>query len=225
MRRGAASLERVAEAIRKGASRRDRGVQPLLICKDASVSPMKDAIVICWVVFLAFWGLAALRTKRTVQAQSLRARLLPGVPVFVGVWLLLKGSMMPHPFRDRVLPHIAAVGGVGFAITLLGLSLALWARVTLGGNWSGRVTLKENHELVRHGPYAHVRHPIYTALLTMFIGTVIAAGTLAALVGIPLVLIGIRLKAGQEEALMSEHFPAEYASYMAQVGALLPRRS
>ncbi len=79
------------------------------------------------------------------------------------------------------------------------------------------------HELVRHGPYARIRHPIYTALLAMFLGTAVAAGTLAALIGIPLVMIGIRLKAGQEEALMSEHFPAEYAAYRSQAGALVPR--
>jgi protein-S-isoprenylcysteine O-methyltransferase Ste14 len=61
---------------------------------------------------------------------------------------------------------------------LAGLAQALWARVALGGNWSGQVTLKQKHELIRHGPYAHVRHPICSAILLMLLGTALAIGTL-----------------------------------------------
>lgn len=183
---------------------------------------MENAIVGCWIVFIAFWAVTALRTKRTVETQSLASRLVHGLPVFAGAWLLLKGSSAPHPLDDRVLPHTAPLVGVGLAVTLLGLSLALWARVTLGRNWSGSVTFKEDHELIRHGPYAHVRHPIYSAILTMLLGSAIAIGTLGAFVGLVLVLLGVWLKLTQEEALMTAHFQTEYTSYRSQVKALIP---
>lgn len=186
------------------------------------MSLMQNAIAGCWIVFLVFWAITALRTKRTVQTLPLASRLTYALPTFLGAWLLLKGPAAPHPLGDRVLPHTAALAAVGLAIVLAGLALALWARVTLGGNWSGQVTFKEDHELICHGPYAHVRHPIYSAILLMLAGTAIAAGTLGALAGLPLVLIGIWLKLTQEEALMTEHFPAEYLSYRSRVKALIP---
>ena len=110
----------------------------------------------------------------------------------------------------------------GLALTIAGLALALWARVTLGGNWSGIVTFKENHELIRNGPYGHVRHPIYSAILLMVLGSALAIGTLGALVGLPLIGLGVWLKLRQEEALMTEHFPIEYPSYRSRVRALIP---
>jgi protein-S-isoprenylcysteine O-methyltransferase Ste14 len=187
------------------------------------MSLLQNAVVGCWIAFVAFWVVTAFTTKRTVHAQSLAARLVHSIPVFAGCWLLLKGSTDPRPLDDRIFPHSAAVAAVGFVVTLLGLSLAIWARATLGRNWSGRVTLKEGHELIRHGPYRYVRHPIYSAILTMFLGSAIAIGRLGGLIGLPLVVLGVWLKLSQEEALMSEHFPAEYASYRSQVKALVPR--
>lgn len=183
---------------------------------------MQNAMVTCWIVFLAFWAITALRTKRTVETQGVASRLTYGLPVFAGCWLLFKGPSYGHLLGDRVLPHNALVVGIGLAVTLLGLSLALWARVTLGRNWSGRVTFKEDHELICHGPYAHARHPIYSAILMMLLGSAIAVGTPGAFIGLALVLLGVWLKLTQEEALMTEHFQTEYTSYRSQVKALIP---
>ncbi|HEY7256636.1 MAG TPA: isoprenylcysteine carboxylmethyltransferase family protein [Solirubrobacterales bacterium] len=183
---------------------------------------IEDAIVGCWIVFVAFWAVTALRTKRTVERQDMSARLAHSIPIFAGAWLLLKGTSDPGALGDRVIPHNTPFLIAGLAITLAGLALALWARVTLGTNWSGIVTLKEDHELIRHGPYRHVRHPIYSAILLMVLGSVLATGTLGALLGLPLIGLGIWLKLRQEEELMTAHFPAEYPSYRAQVRALIP---
>ncbi len=189
------------------------------------MSLLQNAVVACWIAFLAFWAITAPRTKRTVQTQPLAARLAHSIPVFAGAWLLLKGSSYGPPLGNRLLPHTVPVAALAFAVTLLGLSLALWARVTLGRNWSGRVTFKEGHELIRHGPYRYVRHPIYSAILTMFLGSAIAIGRLAGFIGLPLVVLGVWLKLSQEEALMSKHFPAEYVAYRSQVKALVPHYS
>jgi protein-S-isoprenylcysteine O-methyltransferase Ste14 len=186
------------------------------------VAFLQAAVEACWFAFVVFWAVTALRTKRTLQTQSLAPRLVHSIPVFVGAWLLLRGWADPRPLDDRLLPHTAAVLAAALAITLLGLALALWARTTLGRNWSGQVTFKQDHELIRHGPYRYVRHPIYSAILTMFLGSAIAIGRLGGLIGLPLVVLGVWLKLTQEEALMTAHFPAEYASYRSQVKALVP---
>ena len=121
-----------------------------------------------------------------------------------------------------MIPHSVPFLLAGLVLTLAGLALALWARTALGGNWSGIVTLKEDHELIRHGPYGHVRHPIYSAILLMVLGSALAIGTIGALVGLPLIGLGVWLKVRQEEALMTAHFPAEYPIYRTEVRALIP---
>jgi protein-S-isoprenylcysteine O-methyltransferase Ste14 len=111
---------------------------------------------------------------------------------------------------------------VGLVLTVLGLLLAIWARVVLGGNWSGSVTFKEDHELIVRGPYALVRHPIYTALLLMYLGTELAIGTVGGLVGWPIFFLSFWIKFRQEEALMIAHFGEQYSVYRKRVRALIP---
>jgi protein-S-isoprenylcysteine O-methyltransferase Ste14 len=183
---------------------------------------IEDAIVSCWIVFGAFWVVTALRTKRTVERQEMSSRLAHTIPIIAGAWLLVKGSSDPGALGDRVIPHSVPFLVAGLLLTVAGLALALWARVTLGRNWSGIVTFKEDHELIRHGPYGHVRHPIYSAILLMVLGSVLATGTLGALIGLPLIGVGVWLKVRQEESLMTAHFPAEYPAYRSQVSALIP---
>jgi protein-S-isoprenylcysteine O-methyltransferase Ste14 len=94
--------------------------------------------------------------------------------------------------------------------------------VHLGRNWSAAVTLKHAHELIRSGPYARVRHPIYTGLLLAFLGSAIACGEPRALLGVAIILFAFVRKLRIEETLMRATFPAEYARYRAEVPALLP---
>jgi protein-S-isoprenylcysteine O-methyltransferase Ste14 len=91
-----------------------------------------------------------------------------------------------------------------------------------GTNWSGSVTFKEKHELIEKGPYAYVRHPLYTGLLMMFLGTAVEAGTLGGLIGFPFFFIGCWIKLKQEESLMTKHFGQEYTRYTTKVKALIP---
>ncbi len=98
----------------------------------------------------------------------------------------------------------------------------IWARRTIGGNWSSVVTLKQDHELVTNGPYRYVRHPIYTAILTMFLGTAVATGQLGGFLGLALCSLSMWIKLRQEEKLMMRHFPQQYPAYRARVKALVP---
>jgi protein-S-isoprenylcysteine O-methyltransferase Ste14 len=110
----------------------------------------------------------------------------------------------------------------GIAISAFGLAICIWARRSLGGNWSAPVTFKEEHELVMHGPYRFVRHPIYTGILLMMLGTVLVLGRLDSLLGLAVRLVVYRFKIRNEEGLMTEHFPNAYPEYRRQTGALLP---
>jgi protein-S-isoprenylcysteine O-methyltransferase Ste14 len=110
----------------------------------------------------------------------------------------------------------------GTFLCVIGLAFTVWARATLGRNWSGTVTLKESHELVDRGPYRLVRHPIYTGLLTMFVATVIALGHLAGIIGAVLVFVSFWIKLSHEEKLMLKQFPDQYAAYQQRVKRIIP---
>jgi protein-S-isoprenylcysteine O-methyltransferase Ste14 len=132
----------------------------------------------------------------------------------VGFFLLLGRSRLPAVLAPRF--------AIGLALTILGLGFAVWARVHLGRFWSGMVTLKKDHELIRSGPYAFVRHPIYTGLLTAAAGTALARGTLAALLALGLIGVACWLKIRAEEKLLTNHFGDAYRDYRRQVAALIP---
>lgn len=184
---------------------------------------MKPATLIfaCWIVFGLFWALRALGTKATAESQGLAARLANAVPLALGSLLLFRPALLP-PLRRVLLPGSAAASAIGAALCVLGLAGALWSRQALGANWSGRVTLKEDHELVVSGPYRWVRHPIYTSLLLMAAGTAIAEGLLGSALGLLGFLITVTVKIVQEERLMMRHFPDTYGAYRARVKALVP---
>ena len=98
----------------------------------------------------------------------------------------------------------------------------LWARATLGRNWSGTVTLKENHEPIVRGPYRLVRHPIYTGLLAMLMATAIQQAHIAGMIGLILVFVSFWIKLSDEEELMRKQFPNQYAAYQQRVKRIIP---
>jgi protein-S-isoprenylcysteine O-methyltransferase Ste14 len=138
----------------------------------------------------------------------------------VGFFPLFGPSRLSASFR--FVPVTTILPRVGLALTILGLGFAIWARIHLGRFWSGTITLKENHELIRSGPYAFVRHPIYTGLLTAAAGTALARGTFSALLGLALIGVVCWLKIRAEEKLLTNHFGDTYRNYRRQVAALIP---
>jgi protein-S-isoprenylcysteine O-methyltransferase Ste14 len=113
----------------------------------------------------------------------------------------------------------------GFALIAAGISLAVWARVHLAGNWSGTVTLKQGHSLTRSGPYAWVRHPVYTGPLLAVLGSVISDCTRHALLGLLFVAVALLRKVAIEERFLGAQFGDAYERYRAEIPALIPRRS
>jgi protein-S-isoprenylcysteine O-methyltransferase Ste14 len=174
-----------------------------------------------WLVLIAVWLAAAPFAKKTVRRETLgmRARYLAPIILIAAVVEL----QMPFPgLASRIVPSATWVGALSVVLTASGIAFAIWARFTLGRNWSGTVTVKEGHELVRRGPYAFARHPIYTGVVLAFLGTSLAVGTVRAiLVVVPLVLV-LRFKMRNEEEFMSGEFGEEYAEYRRRVKGLVP---
>lgn len=183
---------------------------------------INSAIACTWAVLGLIWFVGLAFTKRTVRAQRSGARIFHMSLVLLG--FTLAGSQY---FRQgwlglRFLPDVRALGIAGLALTIAGCLFAIWARLTLGSNWSGRATVKQGHELIVSGPYSLARHPIYTGLLLASVGTALARGEWHCVLGIVLILLAFAVKIGQEERLMLETFPQAYPQYRQRVKALIP---
>ena len=181
-----------------------------------------DIISYCWFLFAVIWLIAAFWTKRSGYKESRWQRLGYVIPILVGGYLVFKGQRLSEPLNLRVIPHVDALAWTGVVLCIAGLAFCIWARFTLGRNWSGVVTLKGGHELITRGPYAIVRHPIYTGLLAMIVATVIVRGHVAGVIVLPLVFWGLWIKLRYEEKLMLEKFPDAYAAYQRRVKRLIP---
>lgn len=178
-------------------------------------------IVSCWVIFVIYWIVSAARSKKIAERQSRSSALAHRLPVALGWWMTIY-PRLGWPMNVRIIPHTGLLCVTGAAICLSGLWVTIWARRTLAGNWSSDVTFKQGHELIRRGPYRFVRHPIYTGLLIMGLGTAIEMGLLRAWIGLVFVTVGFWIKLLQEERLLLRHFPQEYPLYQKQVKALIP---
>jgi protein-S-isoprenylcysteine O-methyltransferase Ste14 len=178
-------------------------------------------ITACWIAFAAYWAFTALSAKPSAQRQGLAGRAMHLVTLAAAITLMV-GPWRPYPLNLMVVPRGLATGVIGAALCVIGLIGAVWARWTLGGNWSSAVTFKQGHELIVRGPYKYVRHPIYTSMLLMVLGTALAIGRLHAGIGLVVGVVGFWIKLRQEEALMMRHFPDAYPEYKQRVKALVP---
>ncbi len=180
-----------------------------------------DAYQALWLLFLTVWMLAALTSKRTVRRQTSTGRIIQVVLSGIGFLLLLQ----PLPWDTvnvRFVPATPAWTFCGVVLTAAGIGFAIWARFVLGRNWSGTVTLKQDHELIRDGPYRIVRHPIYSGMLLAMLGTAIGYGKVACLIGVAIAFLGFWIKWRIEEQFMIEQFGAQYIQYRSEVKAVIP---
>jgi protein-S-isoprenylcysteine O-methyltransferase Ste14 len=175
-----------------------------------------------WDAFLLLWVVAAFFTKRSVQIQPSGSRAVQMVLAVAGIFLVFTGILSYWPLNLVIVPQTLPAAILGVALVLAGLLFAVWARVFLGGNWSSNVTLKQDHVLVRSGPYRFVRHPIYSGLVVALLGTTLAFGQLRCLLGTLLALIAWKLKSRVEEDFMLQQFGEQYVRYRQEVKALIP---
>jgi protein-S-isoprenylcysteine O-methyltransferase Ste14 len=180
------------------------------------------AIIVLWVGFALSWVLAAFWSDETAKQAGIRQEIGYRMVQFPG-WILL--AVPAHGYFGPLrLWHVTWMEAwVCAGLVALGFAFSWWARIYLGPVWSSNVTRKVNHRVIDSGPYALVRHPIYTGILLAVYATTAAKGTVLGIGAAVLVTIGFWLKARLEERwLCAELGPGEYQAYRRKVPMLLP---
>ena len=176
-----------------------------------------------WVVFCAYWAVGALKTRRTVSQESFVSRSRFLLLEIFGYGLLFSNIAGIGLLGHRVFHQTYAVAVTGVALTWIGIAIALWARWHLGQYWSARITLKEDHRLIRTGPYAYFRHPIYSGLELAAVGGTLAIDKWRCVAGVVLIVLGYWMKARKEESMLAAQFGEEFKEHCRHTGFLIPK--
>lgn len=177
---------------------------------------------ILWVAWIAYWIAAARQTAVNRRTESLLTGASYRIPLLIGIILMVLSNLSVPGIGFSLWPLNPFILGVAVILTIAGLSFAVWARLHLGKYWSGRITLKVDHRVIQTGPYAWVRHPIYSGLILALLGTAISRGTVQAFLGFAFMLVSFLRKLTVEEHWLRSHFGTEYELYQKRVRALIP---
>lgn len=184
---------------------------------------LRQLEAIPWYVFIIYWLVSAARLKQTKVEEDSGGRLLHILIMVAAFDLIFRGNFTFGVLNERMVPLTLPSLYAGIALTWLGIAFAIWARSTIGQNWSGRVTVKVDHQLIQSGPYAFVRHPIYSGLLVANIGAVLFIGRWRCLAGLLIFLVEVSRKAAKEEQFMLTEFGGRYEKYRHKTGFLVPK--
>ena len=176
-----------------------------------------------WFVWGIVWLLMAAWSKPSKRREFPWQRLEHVIPLMIGFLLIYNRNFAWSWLATRLVPQNSVVATTGLLLTAGGLVFAVWARIALGANWSGTVTIKSGHNLIRRGPYRWIRHPIYTGLLISLLGTLMLQGEVRAFLGFVLALFALYRKAKREEQFLSDEFGEGFAEHTKQTGMFLPR--
>jgi protein-S-isoprenylcysteine O-methyltransferase Ste14 len=173
-------------------------------------------ILVVWVAFWIYWLATAVTAKagRSRWGQFVGFR----VAMVLAILLLLRGKVLKE---HGGITHDPWLEGIGLAIFLLGIALAVWARVYIGTNWGMPMSRKDNPELVTTGPYRTVRHPIYSGIIVGMVGTAVAV-SLYWLIAVAVLGGYFIYSAFAEERFMAERFPDTYPEYKRSTKMLIP---
>ena len=192
----------------------------------------QNIIVACWAIFIIVWGALAFNVKRDIRGsygnasrQFWQLRFVAAI-VLIFFSLRIATARVHYAnsaliFSYNIFPRSLFLGWTAAVLSVVGLSFAIWARVHLGRNWSSRPAVKEHHELVTTGPYAYVRHPIYTGIIMMAFATALTVSIFG--IGVFVIASFTYIsRIGKEEKIMLELFPKEYPEYRKRTKALIP---
>jgi len=177
---------------------------------------------VLWIAFLIYWLLKAVGTKTTQRLEPAASRMLRALTLLIAIVLFSATRIPLHWLYLQLWPAGLWSFWVGAGFVVAGLFLAVWAREHLGRNWSGSVTIKQGHELITSGPYAVVRHPIYTGILAGLLGSAIAIGQVRGFIAVAIFFLGYWFKLRIEEQWMRSEFGETYTAYARRTAALVP---
>jgi protein-S-isoprenylcysteine O-methyltransferase Ste14 len=175
-----------------------------------------------WTIWAVWWLAMAFFSKSTKRRESVGQRIEHLVPAILGFTLIFRegfgGSWLARPIisANPLLLCLCVM------VAILGLLFSAWARLILGSNWSGTVTIKTNHQLIRRGPYRWIRHPIYTGMLAALLATALIQGLLSGVIGFAFVLLALYRKARREESFLSQEFGEGFSEHRQHTGMFLP---
>ena len=179
------------------------------------------SIVVCWGLFAVVWLVTA--GYNETRAPEVRQRSWYGTGVVpVVVITVLVRQVVPRGAWSSLTFGAPWARFLGLAILLTATALTLWARFVLGVMWSAVPAVKEGHQLRTSGPYSITRHPIYTGMLGMLLGTMLVAGGGVWIISFPVAVVLIEYKIRIEEHLMTQEFPEDYPTYRKRVPQLIP---
>jgi protein-S-isoprenylcysteine O-methyltransferase Ste14 len=176
-----------------------------------------------WIVFVLYWIVSAIRTRDTLQTESFASRYAILLIEVAGFVLLFRHSAGIGFLGNQFMHRTLASAIVGSILTSMGIGLAIWARYHLAEYWSARITIKEDHQLIRTGPYARLRHPIYSGIVLAAIGSAVVIDQWRCVLGVCLVLIGYCIKARKEETMLTQQFGDAFREHQKHAGFLIPR--
>lgn len=194
-------------------------------------------IVICWALFLFYWFINWRNVKPT-KVQKFNTIKIRGIIVVIIIVLLLNRFVFDNVLyfhacqwqwigchfhvSTPVIRHSLPIQIISVIFSIVGLVIAIVARRTLAGNWSPSLDVKQGHELITGGVYHFVRHPIYSGLLLMLLGTLVAFQTDIEVIVFIAVTLTVLYRIRREEALMTQIFPKAYPAYKKRTKALIP---
>ena len=176
-----------------------------------------------WIVFVLYWIVSAIRTRDTLQTESSASRYAILLIEIAGFVLLFRHSAGVGFRGERFMHRTLASAIIGSILNWVGIGLAIWARYHLAEYWSARITIKQDHQLIRTGPYARLRHPIYSGIILAAIGSAVVIDQWRCVLGVCLVLIGYCIKARKEETMLTQQFGDAFREHQKQTGFLIPR--
>ena len=179
-------------------------------------------ITASWAVFMVLWVIGSFTAKRDVSNRYPSGVFwLSRFVLIVLILVLVSQGGFRNAVADILLFNLGVTAGwIGAALTIIGLVCAIWARFYLGRNWSSHPTHKEDHELITNGPYAYVRHPIYTGVLLALLGSALTGSIFGILLFIISIVFCLRI--GKEEKIMLDLFPNDYPAYQRRTKRLIP---
>jgi protein-S-isoprenylcysteine O-methyltransferase Ste14 len=176
-----------------------------------------------WTALAAYWLGEGVRAKRAETQESWSERLAHVLMMGAAFYLVAFYDARLGKLNWRFMAERRWVTDLGVTLTFAGVAFAMWARQHIGKYWSARVSIVSEHKLIRTGPYARLRHPIYTGILTALAGTALVVGQYRALVGLGISLLGFAMKAKKEEAYLAARFGREFGEHRRRTGFLLPK--
>jgi len=179
-------------------------------------------VELCWIALGLYWVISALSTKKVAVNESTGLRVFRLTMLALMLILLMTDWLRIGPLAWRFVPRHSEVVWLGTGLTAVGVALAIWARWNLGRNWSDKVVLKVDHELIRSGPYRYLRHPIYTGVLLALAGTALTIGEWRGVAALVLLGTNYCVKAVKEEKILAANFGDAFAEYKRETGFLLP---